>query len=191
MMLSLKDVINNFLKYVNAQNIELYNEFSLQHELGIFIREKYPNYKVQFERNVTYFFPGENNTTKHEIDIVIFKPDLSEKYAIELKFPRNGQYPEQMYAFIKDIVFMEEVKTLGFNATCTLTVVDNKNFYTGKFTSDNIYRFFRESEKYSINGRITKPTGDTSSFVDVKGNYDIKWENFKNFKNLKYYFLEI
>lgn len=39
----------------------------------------------------------------------------SEHYAIELKYPLNGQYPEQMFSFVKDIKFMEEMKELGFN----------------------------------------------------------------------------
>ncbi len=28
---------------------------------------------------------------------------------VELKFPRNGQHPEQMYSFCKDIVFAEQL----------------------------------------------------------------------------------
>lgn len=36
--------------------------------------------------------------------------DIDEIYAIELKYPKNGQYPEQMYSFIKDIKFMQQVK---------------------------------------------------------------------------------
>lgn len=41
------------LNPVTSQNIDLYNEFSLQHELGIFLREALTPYKVQFERNVS------------------------------------------------------------------------------------------------------------------------------------------
>ena len=57
---------------------------------------------------------------------------MSEKYAIELKYPRNGQYPEQMYSFVKDIIFMEQLKTEGFDATFSMVLVDDKLFYEGK-----------------------------------------------------------
>lgn len=88
-MIDLTATIEDFWTCVKDQKIELYNEISLQHELGIFLRSKLPEYKVQFERNVSYFgiYSG---TIKKEIDIVIFSPDRKEKYAIELKYPRNG-----------------------------------------------------------------------------------------------------
>ena len=70
-MLKLKDLVHDFFKTVTNQNIDLYNEFSLQHELGIFLREALTTYKVQFERNVSYF-TNDNKTIKKEIDIAVF-----------------------------------------------------------------------------------------------------------------------
>ena len=98
-------------------------------ELGIFLRTRgeCSGYTIQFERNVSFF--SITGTIKHEIDIVIFNLDKTEKFAIELKFPKNGQYPEQMYSFIKDIVFMEQLKKYGFTETYTLTLVDDPLFY--------------------------------------------------------------
>ena len=75
---------------VEVGHIEIYNGFSLQNELGIFLRDQLPGYKVQFERNTKFFeISGE---TKHEIDIVVFNDE--ERYAIELKYSVNGQYLE-------------------------------------------------------------------------------------------------
>lgn len=101
----------------------------MQLELGIFLRTRgeCSGYTIQFERNVSFF--SITGTKKHEIDIVIFNLDKTEKFAIELKFPKNGQYPEQMYSFIKDIVFMEQLKKYGFTETYTLTLVDDPLFY--------------------------------------------------------------
>ncbi len=48
-------LLEQFFTYVEDNKIELYNEFSLQHELGIYLRDKLPEYKIQFERNVSYF----------------------------------------------------------------------------------------------------------------------------------------
>lgn len=101
----------------------------MQLELGIFLRTRgeCSGYTIQFERNVSFF--SITGTIKHEIDIVIFNLDKTEKFAIELKFPKNGQYPEQMYSFIKDIVFMEQLKKYGFTETYTLILVDDPLFY--------------------------------------------------------------
>ena len=101
-MLDLNRLIAKFFSYTEKESIEIYNEFSFQHELGIFLRKELDSYKIQFERNVSYF-SIDSKTIKKEIDISIFNNDKTEKYAIELKHPLNGQYPEQMYSFVKDI----------------------------------------------------------------------------------------
>ena len=61
-----------------------------------------PEYKVQFERAVDYFCLRPAPFVKKEIDISIFRPGTTERYAIEFKFPRNGQYPEQMFKAAQD-----------------------------------------------------------------------------------------
>lgn len=78
------------------------------------------------------YFTSDNKTIKKEIDITIFNEDKSEKYAIELKHPLNGQHPEQMYSFVKDIKFMEELKDRGFNKAATFTLVSDRPFYEGR-----------------------------------------------------------
>ena len=67
----------------------------------------------------------------------------AERYAIELKYPLNGQYPEQMFSFVKDIKFMEKMKEAGFTAAYCLTLVEDKNFYPGQ-KRDGIYMYFLE-----------------------------------------------
>ena len=118
-MIDMKDLIPIFFDSIKSNNIEIYNEFSLQHELGIFLRNKISDFKIQFERNISFFYPTVK-TIKREIDICIYDEGKTEKYAIELKFPRNGQYPEQMYKFVRYIKFMEELKNLGFTKTFCL-----------------------------------------------------------------------
>ena len=120
-------LLHEFMLQVGKEQIEIYNEFSLQHELGIFLRERLQGYKVQFERNTKYF--GLTDLVKHEIDIVVY--DDVRKYAVELKYPLNGQHPEQMFSFVKDICFMEQLKMKGFEKTYCMTVVKDKKFYSG------------------------------------------------------------
>lgn len=94
---------------IRDNEFEIYNEFSLQHELGIYFRGVLnKNYKVQFERNVSYF--NISKTIKKEMDIVIFNHDKSEKYYIELKYLINGQIPKQTFKICKDLKFLEQIK---------------------------------------------------------------------------------
>ncbi len=92
-----RKLVDDFFRLVAAGDIEIYNEFSLQHELGIHLRKQMePAYKVQFERPVDFFGLRREDYLKTEIDISLFASNQREKAAIETKFPRNGRYPERM-----------------------------------------------------------------------------------------------
>ena len=88
--MDLRKKINDFIEeYRNVSDgSAVYNEFSLQHELGFFLRRrlKGEGYKVEFERNVSFFgiINGNGNKlTKHEIDISIYKKDaVSRKHVL-------------------------------------------------------------------------------------------------------------
>jgi hypothetical protein len=176
-MPNLSELVNRFLLHAESTRAEIYNEFSLQHELGIFLRENLPNYRVQFERNVSYFGNDKRNFTKREIDIAVFLPDKTElKLAIELKFPRQGQVPEQMYSFCKDIAFIEELKHAGFKEAGLLILVDNHLFYEG--AQEGIYAHFRGRKP--ITGIITKPTGAKTESVKIDGSHQISWSTLNS-----------
>lgn len=130
----------------------------------------------------------DNKTIKKEIDIIIFNEDKSEKYAIELKCPLNGQYPEQMYSFVKDIKFMEELKNRGFTKTAAVALVSDRPFYEGR-NNEGIYRFFRE--EYSVYGCIFKPTGvgKNKDSIALTSRYDFIWQDLSDGR--KYYIIEI
>jgi hypothetical protein len=194
--MKLDELLKKFMEKIANGEVEVYNEFSLQHELGIFLRENLPGYKIQFERNATFF--GIEDTIKHEMDIVIYKDTKkdTDKYAIELKYPLNGQYPEQMFSFIKDIKFMEEIieKRVGFTATYCLTLVKDKNFYSGK--NYGIYAYFRGENPIPVQGDIQKPTGNKTEQITITGTYAIHWlpchkEGNEKTKNRKYYIVKI
>ncbi|MBI6873309.1 hypothetical protein I6U51_11420 [Clostridium aciditolerans] len=186
-LLDLRKFVEDFFMYAQTNKVEIYNEFSLQHELGIFLRDRLLGYKVQFERNVSYFTP-DNKTIKKEIDITIFNEDKSERYAIELKCPLNGQYPEQMYSFVKDIKFMEELKDRGFTKTAAVALVSDRPFHEGR-NNEGIYKFFRE--EYSVYGSIFKPTGvgKNKDYITLTGRYDFAWQDLS--EGRKYYVIEI
>lgn len=176
-MLDLQALIDEFFhQYLpKDDDLELYNEAMLQHELGFYLRSRLPDYKVQLERNIKSLV-GHADTIKKEIDICLLSADLSEKYAIELKFTPNGEAPEKMYACVKDIRFMEELKALGFVSTACLCVATDPKFYTSGRIKSGIYRFFRE--RYVLTGTIDKPTGAVKEQITVMGQYRIEWRKF-------------
>ncbi|OSB19397.1 hypothetical protein B2H94_09960 [Clostridium sporogenes] len=180
--------INKFIELLSNNKIEVYNEFSLQHELGIYLRNSIRNeeYKIQFERNVEFFDIKKEDTRKKEMDIVIYNKNKTEKYVIELKYPRNGQYPESMFSFIKDIEFCEQLIQHGFNGSVCFALVDDKLFYSGKY-KDDIYKYFRGEKK--VNGTIKKPTGKEKHFVNIKGLYGIKWHQVNS--EQRYYIISM
>ncbi len=191
-MLDLKNIIDGFFNDPKTSNLELYNEFSLQHEMGFYLRsylqKNYtPEYKVQFERNVSSF-SLDNRTIKKEIDIAIFDSKKEEKYAIELKCPINGQYPEQMYSFIKDIKFMEELLERGFTRAACVALVSARPFYEGRIKT-GIYKYFRQ--EHAIYGDIYKPTGQSKEdkFISLTGRYSFEWQDLDSER--KYYIIEI
>jgi hypothetical protein len=182
----LEDLIAPFIDSLASRRTEIHNEFSLQHELGISLREKLPDLKVRFEKNVSSFFSSRISFTKREIDISIFSPDTNElAYAIELKYPRNGQYPEQMFSFCKDVTFAEELCAAGFRVAGLLIFADDRLFYSG--SNEGIYGFFRSDRP--LKGRIQKPTGSKDTETLLRGNYVVRWKPIVD--SLKYAVIEV
>ena len=166
-------LIGEFARRLNDGSIEIYNEFSLQHEFGIFLREANVAELVQFERNVSYFQLPHSSFTKREIDVTCFDTSRTQlRLAVELKYPRAGQFPEQMFSFCRDIAFLEELKVAGFSSCLFLAVVEQRPFYTGN--SYGIYRYFRGGEP--LHGKIGKPTGAKDKEVMIGGRYIIRWK---------------
>lgn len=183
---SLEETFKEFFRYVFINRIDIYNEFSLQHELGLFLRNYYSNiYKVDFERNLGHFGIGKDITIKKEIDICLIDKHTDEKVGIELKYPTNGQYPEQMYAFCKDIRFLEQLVPNGFTSGYFIALVDSDIYINDRGISDNrIYTIFRINKL--INGVIRKPTGERNESVEIKGSYKLEW--YKTLNN-KYFLI--
>ena len=173
-MTNLQRVLHDFFLLVADGSVEIYNEFSLQHEVGCYIRSVLPaEFRVQFERPTDFFGIGHRALEKKEIDIVIFSNDRTEKSAIELKFPRSGQYPEQMFKACQDIRFLEQLCDAGFGQGLFVMVADDDGFYSARARNDGIYRFFRLG--HLLHGSIRKPTGSKDCVLNIRGKYQITW----------------
>ena len=172
--MNLQRVLHDFFLLVADGSVEIYNEFSLQHEVGCYIRSVLSaEFRVQFERPTDFFGIEHHALEKKEIDIVIFSNDQTEKSAIELKFPRNGQYPEQMFKACQDICFLEQLCDAGFRQGLFVMVADDDGFYSVKARNDGIYRFFRSG--HLLHGSIRKPTGNKDRVLNIRGKYQITW----------------
>jgi hypothetical protein len=129
-----------------------------------------------------------SNSIKHECDLII--TSNSEKYAIELKNPRNAPFSKRMMHFIKDLQFMEQLKKYGFTNTFCLCLVDtglNKAFYDGESTTSP-YCFFRGVKLVLIHGKIQDLYADKT--YEIEGSYQISWIDCNNGNN-KYYLIKI
>jgi hypothetical protein len=183
----MKSILQEFVQAVARGHIEIYNEFSLQHEFGIHLRGKFPGLKVHFERNVSALFGTTSQFIKREIDISVFSADKAHKHSVlELKFPRNGQHPEQMFKFCQDICFAEQLKQEGFQNAYFLALVDDKLFYDGPDRT-GIYSYFRDGK--TLTGTISKPTGSKDKSVTIRGQYQVNWKPVGN--GMMYAFVEI
>ncbi len=192
--MGIQDYIEKFVEQVRSGEVEVYNEFSLQHELGIFLRETFKTQsnepkKVQFERNVSFFELEKGNFIKKEMDICIFNADKTHCEAIELKFPRNLQYPKQMFSFCIDIVFLEQLLNAGFKKASLVIFTDKKPFYEGS-QDDKIYPYFRKGKP--LTGHIPMPINETKKSkiqeVNIEGTYQVEWHPIMG--NLKYALIE-
>ncbi len=204
-------IIDEFLNhYLIDEEIEIYNEISFQIELGLFLRNKFPNEKIEFERNVKKLgltIPLKKNleeAMKKEIDIYLYhKKDKKKRFAIEVKFPLNGETPEEMYQFVLDIKFMQMLKDMGFSKTYTVVLAIDKTYHTGSHQGRNIddyiFKYFRyfPTKGEVLTGKIYKPTGQYKGkkYIDLKDKiYKINWLPWYNHTantNSKYYIVSI
>lgn len=187
-MIDFQDHLQNFFSNVAKGKVEIYNEFSLQHEIGIFLREMVGStFQTQFERPFSFFDDlPQSDFVEKEIDVVVFAPGSSEKCAFELKYPRNGQYPEQMFKACQDIYFLEQLHLSGFKRCYFVMVADHPLFYE-RGVKTGIYKFFRAG--VPIHGRIKKPTGAKDEAVEITGRYQLIWNPLKD--GQKYAIVEI
>lgn len=80
---------------------------------------------------------------------------------------------------------MEEMKEASFSGTYCMTLVEDKNFYSG-LNQDGIYSYLRE--KNPIHDQVIKPTGKKDEQLAANGFYSIEW---KNCRSMKYYVVKL
>ena len=104
---------------------------------------------------------------KRESDISILTSDHTKKLAAELKFPRNGQHPEQMFKAIQDLAFLEQLVAGGFISGAFVMPVDDPLFYSGR-DQTGIYSFFRGGQGLQGVGSQSQPARRTTELHDPR-----------------------
>ena len=165
-------ILEDFVSQITKGKTEIYNEASIQYELAIFLREVIPNYKIQLERNVSYFELNKKHFLKREIDIVLFNTTKTRKFAIEIKYPLS-EVPIQMYKFCEDIKFLEQLKESGFTDNFFLAITPLSNFWSDRGETGTIYEKFRKEKE--LYGTIKNQIGDSKEEVTLKGRHKINW----------------
>lgn len=196
-------LIEVFLKYLNDEDIEIYNEDSLKFELGVFFRIVLPQYHVSFEKNIKNFTHN-IKTIKHEIDITLYPENSNQEclndnkislinskntYAIELKFPSfKIEYKNDKSVKIynqggnqilenleKDMMFVRQLVENGFKNAWSVVFVPE--------ISKSIYQFPKNSKRNASDIYYKFRELDDKGIVN--NIYNITWLEWKN--NGKYY----
>lgn len=185
--MDLLQAIHDFASGVSHGSVEIYNEASVQYELAMFLRRILPaEYKVQLERNIEYFGLDRQLFLKKEMDIVVFHKEYKERHCIEIKFPVNGQHPEQMFKICEDIRFLEQLTEAGFRESYSLVLTADHLFYSDG-GDEGIYKLFRKNKQ--VSGMIQKPTGKKDKTVVLNGSYRLEWKTVRG--DLKYFLVQV
>jgi len=186
-----KKILEDLVKKIRFDKncIEATFQFRLLMEIAATIDKN----KIFPESNIKNHGLEKRDFIKKEIDIVVEEGgEKCERVAIELKMPMKGQVPEQMYKFVKDIRFLEQLKSGGDFTLCFLIVVTNDDsFWEGG--REGIYHYFRDESKV-LSGEIFKPTGKgkNEESYTLSGEYRIEWkEAGETATGFKYFIVEV
>ena len=151
----------------------IYNEASFQHELALYIRSRLPNkWRLYMERPASMLRTAAVGLTKKEIDLAVVDLTDDAVVAVELKCPRRGQHPEQMFKACQDIEFLEQLNRAGFAGGIFAMHVNDPLFYE-RGIKEGIYGAFRGEGV--LHGRIRKPTGARDAAATLHGTYSPYW----------------
>jgi hypothetical protein len=149
------------------------NEANLQHRLALYLTKTLPHgSQLIFEWPVHGILPNAPRLVKKEIDLVVRSPDTNETFAIELKCPRQGQYPEQMFKLCQDLQFLEQLVEHGCDGGVFAMHVVDPLFYSSG-SKAGIYAHFRGG--VPLTGRVQKPTGARDEEARLSGTYVPTW----------------
>ena len=193
--MNFSSIIKSFFEDAKSNNLEIYNEFSLQFELSFYLREVLgEEYKIQLERNIS-FLNLKGDFIKKEIDILIFKDNynLKEVTIIELKaiIDQKIARPITVFNWITDLKFLEQLKSAGIEKCYSLFVTNNELLLSKPTKSKTKlpllpdFRNKRVQGSYSTHSKAQK----ANKTVCLNSEYIFTWQGFVN--GQKYFLLDV
>lgn len=164
----LEKQLRKFLGKPQSDAEKIYNERSLQLEIGFYLRSH--GITVEFERPFLVERPAASSKRpKSYLDILAVKDGV--RTAIELKVPMNGRHPETLYDFCADLEFTEALarERVVEEAFCIL-LTNDAAFWKDSGRGSAIHDAFRV-EGAVLHGGIQKPTGGRDTQVVLTGKY--------------------
>jgi hypothetical protein len=179
-------LLNRFLMEVVID--EIYNEASLQFELGCYLRKNLFN--VKFEVNIKTLDDSDSNMDlyKKEIDLLVVDENKNQ-FLIELKAPmmiRKCSEPKQSkQGYSKaiadwevDILFLNKMKQKGFNCY-SIFFTDDCAYYSGNSSTKSHLGKFRNGSEIMIEGPVGELIEAKSSWQLNTNNSDYNYFIFK------------
>jgi hypothetical protein len=149
------------------------NEANLQHRLALYLAKCLPaGFQLILECPTKDILPNAPRLVKKEIDLVIRSANGDEIFVVELKCPRQGQYPEQMFKICQDLQFLEELVEHGCDGGVFAAHVIDPLYYSSG-SKAGIYAHFRGD--LPLTSKVLKPTGARNEEAILTGTYSVAW----------------
>lgn len=189
--------IERFVEFARSTDLDIYNEFALQFELSFFLKKALgKDFKIQLERNISYLNLG-TDLVKKEIDIIVFRniASLSDLIVVELKaiIDQKIARPISIFNWIKDIKFLEQLKSSGVGYCYSLFVTDNEKLLSEGTTSNSstTLRLLPDFRQRRIHGTYSTHATQSkeSKTISLDSDYTFKWKKFVH--GQRYFLIEV
>ncbi|WP_417876385.1 hypothetical protein [Winogradskyella sediminis] len=186
------DILKEFDEFleqkIKTNEIELYNEAGLQFQFGLFLKLKYSEIIIEFERNINAIGLDKKEDEYHKsvVDILINK-----KIAIEIKFPTKGAYPKRSYQAIQDVCFLEKLKKKKKIEGYAIFITPLYSFFDDRKKCDGIYTYLRKEKRiYKVNKCDVKSYMSKGlKELDIENSYPFEIKKLKNYEKKYYYYI--
>lgn len=173
-----KKLIYEFLDLVKPGEVSIYNEASLQFELGWYLKENCGGAKIQVERGVTYFGFDKTAFVKRDMDLIIFFEGFIT--VIELKAPieQSVARPVTVFNWIKDLRFLEQLKAENINGY-SIFITDNLGYLNDNGKAGNLLTDIRSRTLKGEYHSHKKPS-DEDEIISLDFEYKLDWQEMSD-----------
>ncbi len=163
--------IQNFFNQIKPG--DLYNEASVQYELGCYLRGALSNSKIHFERNISYLNIKKGCLPKSEMDLLV--EQNSQFWVIEIKAPLNQAKarPVTVFEWIEDLKFLEKLKSKGYSGF-SIFITDQQGYKLGSKKTGKLLTDIRAGVIHGTYKRKSTSTVPKDK-ISLSQTYNINW----------------